>query len=945
MIAIVPANAQNTKGDRPSVGNQGQVKWTKNKSFKRKSRSSTKDIAGRRLRTRGQSSANRANAQYRQPPTAKRSPERREARAAQPRGRTFTKSPRESKSRAWKGDVSGYPMRRMKPSGHDAARSNVYPQKGPYVRYVQRRPKSKPPVYKRTIKGKRFVEHKPRAQERAWIGGLEHGPIRNQSATGTTKNTYSQRGPYVAYYHRRSGIKSNSYSNRSHVSKVQRYTRAPKTGGSQPRFYPASRTKPYVQRGRKNVYWGKYQKKTRAVTTDITGGPLRTRNYKSQPIGLVGRDTLVYFGRKPSDQGRAKGPSAGYRTTARASKGWRGDVAGWPVRSPRTPRDNAQGALTPTQPGIGALWLKKVFNYKFKGVKPKDRIPNTSEARYSGNIPRGEKGFSPSGTGYSGNIKGGRAGFNKIGPGYGTKSRKGGPGYSKAFANYSGNMPRSERGFDGSSHGYSGNMKRTPRGFSPQGANYSGNIKRGRGFNLDYAGYSGNIKRGRGFNLDYVGYSGNIKRARGFSSAYAGYSGNMKRSMRGFSPQGEEYRGNIRRERGFNTDYVGYSGNLPKSASKKYFEVWSYDYKGFQKREMRGFSTEGMGYSGNFRRKRPAKGGGSISGMWNNEESPLGKTPYSMAGANFSGSVKAKRPAKGGGSISGMWNNNESPLTKNPPVSMGGADFSGRTKARRPAKGGGSVSGILWNNQQTPLSKTPPASMAGADFSGRTKYKRPAKGGGSVSGILWNNQESPLGKTPPANMAGSTFSGRTKAKRPEKGGGSVSGILWNNKESALAKSAPATANAPEGLHVKVKEAKYGRKKNAHKDALPGIAPLQGSVKASEYSRSMKLYWNYKHNPNASRDALKGIGPGKAEARIRDYQGNTKMRKHTLHGLHPDAKFAHSEEDNVKSERGLITNVKLFWQKMFHKNGTQPSNVKDKGKKLEYDKREKGLWAY
>ena len=69
------AQAQNTKGDRP-VGNQRQVKETKGKSIKRKDRGKTRDIAGRRLRTRGQSSANRANAQYRQPPTASRRPAR-----------------------------------------------------------------------------------------------------------------------------------------------------------------------------------------------------------------------------------------------------------------------------------------------------------------------------------------------------------------------------------------------------------------------------------------------------------------------------------------------------------------------------------------------------------------------------------------------------------------------------------------------------------------------------------------------------------------------------------------------------------------------------------------------------------------------------------------------------------------------------------------------------
>ena len=148
-----------------------------------------------------------------------------------------------------------------------------------------------------------------------------------------------------------------------------------------------------------------------------------------------------------------------------------------------------------------------------------------------------------------------------------------------------------------------------------------------------------------------------------------------------------------------------------------------------------------------------------------------------------------------------------------------------------------------------------------------------------------------------------------------------------------------------GLQVRVREGHYAKKPNAIKGALPGVAPSRASVKASEYSRNMKQHWDYKRNPNSSRYALKGIGPGKAEGRVGDFQGNLKMHKYSGSRLHPDAKFAHSEEHNVKEERSFFTNVKVLWSKMFHKNDTQPSSVKDKGKKLQYDKREKGLWAY
>jgi len=872
-LFALPVEGQNTKGDRP-VGNQRQVKETKSKSYKRKERGSTKDIAGRRLRARGRSSASRANAQHRQPPTTKRRPERYEERPAPPRGRVFSRAPRESRVRAWKGDVSGYPMKRVKPSGHDAARSNVYPQKGLYVRYAQRKPKERPPVYKRTIKGKRFVEHKPREQERAWTGGLEHGPLRNQSATGTIKNTYSQSGPYVSYYHRRSSKKTRSYSNRSQVSRVQRYSRAPRTGGSQPVYYPASATRPYVQRGRKNVYWGKYQKKERPVTTDLTGGPVRTRNYKSPPIGLVGRDTLVYFNRKPSEDRGRKPPTSGYRTTGRASRGWKGDVAGWPVRSPRAQRDRYQQPLAPTQPGIGALWIKKVFNRSFRGVRPKDRIPSTAEARYSGDILLADKtkGFSDGGSGYSGNMPRGK-GFTKTAQGHMIKSG--------------------------------------PVGFSRDGAGYSGNIRR---------------KGKPVYSRSFLRYSGHMPRSAlsEFNPSMYGYSGYIKRNeVRPFSPQGANYSGNLRRVRGFGTEYAGYSGNLPKSAAAKQFEEVGFEYQGFIKQKSANRARiDGIGK----KKYRYPEG-------------------FTFDGAGFAGRERAKRPAKGGGSISGMWNNDESPLAKTPPISAGGADFSGRTKAKRPSRGGGSVSGILWNNEQSPLGKNLPVSMAGANFSGRTKAKRPLKGGGSVSFKLWNNQETALAKNPPVNLGGVEYSGRTKAKRPEKGGGSVSGIIWNNAGKALAKSPPPTAGAPAGLYVRVKEKNYTRKKHASRNAMPGIAPTGATVKASEYSRNMKLYWNYKHNPNSSRDALRTIGPNKAEARLRDYQGNTRMHKYSVSGKHPDAKFAHGEDDNVKGERGLLTSVKLFWEKMFNKNATQPANVKDKNKKIQYDKREKGLWAY
>jgi len=124
----VSVQAQNTKGDKP-VSNQRQVRESKGKAKAQRGnkRAKTKDIAGRRLRVKDKSSANRANVGIRQPDTYKGRKQSQSDRAAKPRGRIFTEAPREQQQRAWRGDVSGKPIRRIKPSKSGAARTNVYP--------------------------------------------------------------------------------------------------------------------------------------------------------------------------------------------------------------------------------------------------------------------------------------------------------------------------------------------------------------------------------------------------------------------------------------------------------------------------------------------------------------------------------------------------------------------------------------------------------------------------------------------------------------------------------------------------------------------------------------------------------------------------------------------------------------------------------------------------
>lgn len=967
------AIAQNTKGDRPQ-GNQRQVRETKSKSYKRKERGTTRDIANRRLRTKGKSSSNRANASYRQPSSTQRRGRSQPDVAARPRGRVFSESPRESRRRDWQGDVSGYRLNRVKPTGADAARNNVYPQKGPYVRYARKRPKEKPPVYGKTIKGTAFVRHEPRQQERAWKGKSDGSPVKVRSASAKHVNTFPQSGPYVRYYKKRVDKKPKAISNQREVARVRRLSRKPVTGGSQPSYYPESASRPYVQPGRKNVYWGKYQKKERGTTTDLTGAPVRTRNFRSAPAGLAGRDTLKYFGKKPlGDRGR-KAPSGGYRSTRKGQKGWQGDVSGYPLRKSRSKGAGVQGSLKPTPPGIGGTWLSKTFNRKFKGIKP-------------------EKHKIPGGTGHWNNN------------GRSLQPRLGGPGGARA-ARFQGTMKSYGRGktFGDQGLGYSGGIKSYGKGktFGDQGTGYAGNIKRygkGKTFSDQGAGYGGNIKRygkGKTFSDQGAGYAGNIKqygKGKTFTDQGIGFAGRTKRRrpahlneqgtrFRGdiktygrgktFDDQGIGYAGNIKQRRGHGRQGYGYSGNLPSAEAAKVFGDQGLGYKG-NIRTGTGtiFERQGAGYAGNIKRKRPAKGGGSISGkLWNNNGQSVSQNRAGIGTVRasqyqgdykswqlrpffndeyvgYQGNLKRRRPEKGGGSRSfQLWNNNNQALPPRLPRGdrASAINYSGHIKFRKPEKGGGSVSGQLWNNNNQALPpRLPRGEKASAiNYTGHIKFKKPEKGGGSVSGQLWNNNNQALPpRLPRGDQAGAiNYSGRQRLPRFKRE------YIQNenaHKESIKKHRPDETTFRVAGLQVKVKEKNYAKKPNAAKGSMPGISPTRSTVKASEYARGMKQYWDYKRNPNSDKEALKVREPSRANARIGDYQGNVKMHKWGGGRMHPDASYAHGYRDNVKEERTFFMNVKLTWAKLFRKSENQPQNLKDKPQRPRYDKREKGLW--
>lgn len=686
-------SAQNTKGDRP-VNNQRQIKETKSKSVKRKQKSKTKDIAGRRLRTRNKSSANRANSSFPKPDTYPGRDFRTTDRPASPRGRTFTKSPKESRTRAWKGDISGHKLRRIKPSKAGFARFNVYPQNGPYVNNPSRKPRNRSfNVYTKTASGKPIVRRDPpKTRNRAWKGNLKGKRLRVKSATGRIQNTYPQKGGFSLYYSKQPRKRDRAIFGNSNVAGQTRTSRLSKK--IQRSGIPLSASGPFVKRGRKNVYWGNFRKGERAFQGDITGGPIRGRNFKSTLPGVVGRDTLKWFGRKPGGDRPYRGKSRRILSVSGQSKAWRNDLAGFKIRSPRKQRGETAG--------------KFVFPRKLS-VTQTGRVGRP--LRGAGNASRSGKGLS-----------------NKPIPG---------------------------------------------------------------------------------------------------------------------------------REPGINTFLIG------KRMAK----------------------TRG---------NKPVKGGGSISGQY------LSDKP-----------VRGREPGLGA-------------------VSIGRA--MAKTRGKKPIKGGGSVSGQLWNNDETPIQVRKPKSDEMGDFTGNLKVKRgykqnpnaaelalkkrkPTKNVFDVSGLVVRSRQHKYGKKP--NAPDGALPGRTPSK--------------------------ATAQASKALSMK-RSWNYKHNPSSADDALMVKETTSAWRKSTRYSGNVKLRFEYRRSPSSADEALKVRYPGKAVARVSSYQGNIKMRKYNDRRFHPDAAFAHTKINNVKGERTFLMDVKLLWAKLFKKNDTQPSNVKDKPAKPRYDKGEKGMWA-
>lgn len=868
LLALFFLSSHLNAQDKKPINNKGVIRQMKAKSMSRKEKATTKDIAGKKLRTRNESSAQRAV--------------------------YSSSSPYKNKRRSG-GDQVGKPIGgsapRIRSSSAAHARANVYPQKG------------------------RFINHNSKRPEQA-------------------------------------------YSNKRELSRLARLQTRQGPPGKRKQVTPRSGSQAYVTRGRKNVYWGKFSKGERAFTTDVAGKPLRARNFRT-PANPIKKATDPYYGRKQTGDRAYSGTyRSGYKTaTRRGELPWKGDISGQPIRRSKG-RDNqvagAPGSGPRIRPGFSANYMKKDFS-RLRGIKP-EKGGGSVTGKYRSNRP-----LTPKAPGIGANYM--RQDQNKL---RGIKPVKGGGSVTGKFKS---NQPLSARA-PGIGASYMKKDLGKLRGIKPTkggGGSISAQMKKGRNTplgarppaNPEVANKMGN-------------FSGNIRSVRQPKGG-GSVSGQLKRTTNKPLP--------VR-------------APLDQRAAN-----YQDNYQGFIKRNRvaEGFNQDGLSYSGSLKARRPPKGGGSVSGSWNNNNQPIaGKTPGSAPGrvSKFQGNLRQESRSYSQAGYGYAGNIKAQP--KN--FSQEGYDFSGYNKTRKPLKGGGSISGQVWNNNNKPLAGNVPGGSAnkidryqgdltlvrksfsrdGYDFSGYNKTKKPEKGGGSVSGKLWNNNGEPLPvRMPSGDQAGDiNYSGKTRLPRFKR----EYVRNPNAVEPALKKHSPyETVYQVNGLMVRVKQKETETKPNAVKGSMPGVPPSKASVKAGEYSGTMKVYWEYahnpssadraqktikysksfkeatefggktrltknlRHNPNSSRDALMVIAPGRAYARIGDFQGNIKMNKFNHNKHFPDATFAHGKGNNVKEERTIVTDVKLLWTKLFKKNSIQPNAVKDKVRRPRYDKNEKELW--
>ncbi len=727
---------------------------------------------------------------------------------------------------------------------------------------------------------------------------------------------------------RQNSASRNRVSTRSASAQISRQNEKPGKR-LQPRSVSSQTRNVYPQRGR-------YVNNRSTLSSRKTGDkPVSNRKQlaraqrfgtKQNPPAARGRVTPASAS-KPYISRKSINTFARYwNQKPKGEKAHKGDIAGRPLRT-----RNYQS------PSIGV--------HRNPTARPYTVKPKNTDRPYKGTMRSGHVSVSSSGKAWKGDIAGrkirGRNYVSKKGEVAGTqiftprsKSRRGEQAYKGAMPtggqrsmsakmkmgggaanvrSMGGNWNNKGRAVAGRYAGanrsmstFGGNIRFSNKGMSPQGENYTGNIKARKPLNNGNRSMSAQMKMGGGGKAVRSvsgGWNNNGKavpgRYPGGDKRVSGYAGSIRFTNKGMSPQGENYTGNIKARKPLNNGNRSMSADMKMGGSAKAVRSisggWNNNGKAVPGRYPGG-DKRVSGYAGNIR-------------FTNKSMSPQGE--------NYTGNIKAKRP-----------------------LTNGNRSMSADMKMSGSAKAVRSVTSE-WNNKGKAIEgRYPGGDKKVSWYSGTLKASPKKKGSSEQAQFKGKDKQFEIH---PSMQDHGDFTGNVKLSRFKRN------YLKNPNadDESLKKARPdKTTFIVNDLHIKRKEQEYGKRPNASDKALPGIVPGKNSIRASEYSKAIRLRWNYIHNPSSADKALNVREPGKAFARATEYQGNIKMKKFELlhkDERHPDARFVKINKNNTDEERGFFTNVKLLWAKLFRKNDTQPDHLKEKVRTPRYDKREQGLW--
>ncbi len=641
---LLPAYAQNTKGDQPA-------KPSREARFNTKQKKSKKDKAsGKRISPKGKSQATSGakgpgkGEAWTGDITGRKIPATRSSKISKSKNVHPQQAPRTYSSVGDDGQrrMGTKPPKRITPRSASSRARNVYPQKGPYVK------KTYPPQSDDSQK---------------FRAGTKTSQPKVRSATGSTRNVFPQRGPYV---------KKTTPPQRGDTQNFKAGTRTPQqkirsaTGSVRNTF---TQRGPYVAKTRppaKGDATMKWSSKTSSKKIRTATGS--TRNVfpqkgpyvaKSRPPGQV--DAQIRWGRKaisPNKVRSTSGPQwgkGGPTPRIRTATGTTRNV--FPQRGPYVRGANLQPRQTEKPPGI-----KKKRTAPLSASQP--FIRNKSINAYAGFWNTKKK---PGDQAHVGDISGKtirRRNYEtqktqgvipSISPYLRFKGRKSGDTHYTGKA--AGSHVSATRGPQAWQGDISGRKLRTRNYSSKDRAELVGKP-------LGKLPYTGDRRVGI--------FSGNIK-ARKPEKGGGSVSGQLwNKPLVGKTPG----RGAL--------EVGAYSGSIKARKKEPGKEVGGI-VGNFKMSSVTGMTQQGAGYTGNIKARKPEKGGGSVSGqLWNNNEKPLaGRSPKgsTLAMGAYQGSLKARK--KEAGAEADQFPGKHRMFDVYPSMRKQGADFTGHIKVRK----------------------------------------------------------------------------------------------------------------------------------------------------------------------------------------------------------------------------------------------------------------------